>query len=115
MFQMEGFILAMAYFYGLWKIVYFVGCLVTIFCDSFRFGFLWLEFFSRNIMATVLDERDCDIYVSRDNQFQAEQTLLSVIENYPGEGLKTEARLKLEKIAPEKEEQPQQDDEIEIE
>ncbi len=56
-----------------------------------------------------------DIYVSRDNQFQAEQTLLSVIENYPGEDLKTEARLKLEKIAPEKEEQPQQDDEIEIE
>lgn len=41
-----------------------------------------------------------DIYVKRDNAFQAEQTLLSVIENYPGEDLKSVAREKLQMIKP---------------
>ena len=42
-----------------------------------------------------------DIYVVRDNVFQAEQTLESVIENYPGEDLKEIARKKLAKLKPE--------------
>lgn len=41
-----------------------------------------------------------DIYVVRDNIFQAEQTLESVIANYPGEDLKEVARLKLAEIKP---------------
>jgi TolA-binding protein len=41
-----------------------------------------------------------DIYMERDNAFQAEQTLLSVIDNYPGDDLKAVAREKLEKIKP---------------
>ncbi len=46
-----------------------------------------------------------DIYVARDNIFQAEQTLQSVIENYPGDDLKEVARGKLERLKP-PEEQP---------
>jgi hypothetical protein len=49
-----------------------------------------------------------DIYVARDNIFQAEQTLLSVIDNYPGEDLKTVARDKLVKIKPEEEKQQEE-------
>jgi TolA-binding protein len=57
-----------------------------------------------------------DIYVKRDNTFQAEQTLLSVIDNYPGDDLKEEARLKLEKIKPEEVTEPsEEDEEIEFE
>ena len=40
-----------------------------------------------------------DIYVERDNTFQAEQTLQSIIDNYPGEDLKIVAREKLAAIA----------------
>ena len=39
-----------------------------------------------------------DIYVGRDNVFQAEQTLTSVIENYKGEDLKKIAEDKLERL-----------------
>lgn len=39
-----------------------------------------------------------DIYLARDNTFQAEQTLQSVVDNYPGEDLKKVASDKLEKI-----------------
>ncbi len=39
-----------------------------------------------------------DIYVGRDNLFQAEQTLVSVIENYKGDDLKKVAEGKLERI-----------------
>ena len=39
-----------------------------------------------------------DIYVARGNNFQAEQTLQSVIDNYPGEDLKKVARQKLDQI-----------------
>lgn len=39
-----------------------------------------------------------DIYVVRNNNFQAEQTLKSVIDNYPGEDLKQVAREKLKNI-----------------
>ncbi len=39
-----------------------------------------------------------DIYVARDNLFQAEQTLASIIENYKGEDLKKIAEGKLEQI-----------------
>lgn len=39
-----------------------------------------------------------DIYVGRDNIFQAEQTLSSVIENYKGEDLKNVAQQKLERL-----------------
>jgi len=39
-----------------------------------------------------------DIYVGRDNLFQAEQTLTSVIENYKGEDLRKIAEDKLERI-----------------
>ena len=39
-----------------------------------------------------------DIYVGRDNVFQAEQTLTSVIENYKGEELKKIAEDKLERL-----------------
>lgn len=39
-----------------------------------------------------------DIYVAHGNNFQAEQTLQSVIDNYPGEDLKKTARDKLDKI-----------------
>lgn len=42
-----------------------------------------------------------DIYIARDNAFQAEQTLQSVIDNYPGNDLKELAREKLSKINPE--------------
>ena len=55
-----------------------------------------------------------DIYVARDNDFQAEQTLLSIIENYPGEDLKEEARLKLEQIKPPESNVEEEQDEIEI-
>ncbi len=41
-----------------------------------------------------------DIYYARDNMFQAEQTLQSVIENYPKEDLKEVARGKLERLKP---------------
>jgi TolA-binding protein len=41
-----------------------------------------------------------DIYLQRDNAFQAEQTLMSVIDNYPGEDLKSVAREKLNTIKP---------------
>jgi tetratricopeptide (TPR) repeat protein len=54
-----------------------------------------------------------DIYVARDNVFQAEQTLESVIANYPGEDLKEVARQKLEEIKPEPVETVNPDDEIE--
>ncbi|MCF6169767.1 MAG: tetratricopeptide repeat protein [Bacteroidales bacterium] len=47
-----------------------------------------------------------DIYVARDNVFQAEQTLSSVIENYPGDDLKEVARGKLHRLKPPEEEQP---------
>lgn len=50
-----------------------------------------------------------DIYVARDNAFQAEQTLLSVIDNYPGDDLKSVAREKLDKLKPAENEN--QDDE----
>jgi TolA-binding protein len=36
-----------------------------------------------------------DIYLARDNSFQAAQTLQSVIDNYPGDDLREEARKKL--------------------
>ncbi len=39
-----------------------------------------------------------DIYLKRDNSFQAEQTLKSIINNYSGEDLKKVAREKLKKI-----------------
>jgi TolA-binding protein len=39
-----------------------------------------------------------DIYLYRDNSFQAEQTLKSIIDNYPGDDLKQVAREKLKKI-----------------
>ena len=39
-----------------------------------------------------------DIYAARDNEFQAEQTLLSVIENYPGDDLKQVANAKLQQL-----------------
>ncbi len=39
-----------------------------------------------------------DIYVARGNNFQADQTLQSVIDNYPGEDLKKVARKKLDQI-----------------
>lgn len=39
-----------------------------------------------------------DIYLKRDNSFQAEQTLKSIIANYSGEDLKKVARKKLKKI-----------------
>ncbi|HEY9115142.1 MAG TPA: hypothetical protein VIN10_10615, partial [Bacteroidales bacterium] len=39
-----------------------------------------------------------DIYVARDNEFQAEQTLISVIENYPGDDLKQVANAKLKQL-----------------
>ncbi len=39
-----------------------------------------------------------DVYVGRDNIFQAEQTLTSVIENYKGEDLKQVAATKLENL-----------------
>lgn len=39
-----------------------------------------------------------DIYVGRDNLFQAEQTLISVIENYKGDDLRKVAEGKLERI-----------------
>lgn len=39
-----------------------------------------------------------DIYVARDNDFQAEQTLQSVIENYPGDDLKQVANAKLQQL-----------------
>lgn len=39
-----------------------------------------------------------DIYLLRDNPFQAEQTLQSVIDNYPGEDLKIVAREKMQSI-----------------
>jgi tetratricopeptide (TPR) repeat protein len=39
-----------------------------------------------------------DIYVGRDNIFQAEQTLQSVIENYKGDDLKKEAVEKLDRL-----------------
>lgn len=39
-----------------------------------------------------------DIYLKRDNSFQAEQTLKSIIDNYSGEDLKKVAREKLKKI-----------------
>lgn len=41
-----------------------------------------------------------DIYVQRGNNFQAEQTLQSVIDNYTGEDLKVVAIEKLEKLKP---------------
>lgn len=41
-----------------------------------------------------------DIYYARDNMFQAEQTLKSVIENYPKEDLREVARGKLERLKP---------------
>jgi TolA-binding protein len=55
-----------------------------------------------------------DIYVVRDNDFQAEQTLLSIIENYPGDDLKEEARLKLEKIKPPEPKVEEEQEEIDI-
>lgn len=54
-----------------------------------------------------------DIYVARDNVFQAEQTLESVIANYPGEDLKEVARKKLKEIKPEAIETVDPDEEIE--
>ncbi len=45
-----------------------------------------------------------DIYVKRDNTFQAEQTLQSVIDNYPGDDLKNVARAKLEVLSKQTEE-----------
>jgi len=39
-----------------------------------------------------------DIYLARDNSFQAEQTLQSIIDNYPREDLKNVAKQKLEEI-----------------
>jgi tetratricopeptide (TPR) repeat protein len=45
-----------------------------------------------------------DIYVARDNIFQAEQTLNSIIENYKGDDLKEVARGKLQRLKPPDEE-----------
>ena len=39
-----------------------------------------------------------DIYVGRENYFQAEQTLISVIDNYNGEDLKEVAQGKLDRL-----------------
>lgn len=39
-----------------------------------------------------------DVYVAKDNVFQAKETLKSIIENYPGEDLKQEAQNKLNEI-----------------
>jgi TolA-binding protein len=39
-----------------------------------------------------------DIYVQRDNTFQAEQTLQSIIDNYNGDDLKQVARQKLDEL-----------------
>ena len=44
-----------------------------------------------------------DIYYARDNIFQAEETLKSIIENYPGRDLKEEAQGKLDRLAPQPE------------
>ncbi len=41
-----------------------------------------------------------DIYYARDNIFQAEQTLQSIIDNYQGNDLREEARGKLERMKP---------------
>jgi len=41
-----------------------------------------------------------DIYYARDNVFQAEQTLQSIIDNYQGEELKQEAQDKLNRLKP---------------
>ena len=56
-----------------------------------------------------------DIYVERDNIFQAEQTLLSVIENYPGDDLKQVARQRLEEIKPPEPEPEPEEEMLEIE
>jgi tetratricopeptide (TPR) repeat protein len=45
-----------------------------------------------------------DIYLERDNAFQAEQTLQSIIDNYPREDLKSVAREKLDEIKKQSEE-----------
>ncbi len=45
-----------------------------------------------------------DIYVARDNTFQAEQTLNSVIEYYKGDDLREVAQGKLSRLKPPEEE-----------
>ena len=39
-----------------------------------------------------------DVYVAKENYFQAKETLRSVIDNYKGDDLKTEARRKLAEV-----------------
>lgn len=54
-----------------------------------------------------------DIYLARGNEFQAEQTLISVAENYPGDDLKQVANSKLQQLrAGKKPEQIKQTEEI---
>lgn len=50
-----------------------------------------------------------DIYTADDNVFQAKQTLQSVIDNYPGEDLKSVAREKLEALQQQEAQQQQQE------
>jgi TolA-binding protein len=51
-----------------------------------------------------------DIYIGRDNIFQAEQTLVSVIENYKGEDLKKIAEGKLERLRASQIEVPEEEE-----
>ncbi len=55
-----------------------------------------------------------DIYVGRDNIFQAEQTLVSVIENYKGDDLKQVAQGKLDRLKASQVEETIETDETEI-
>jgi len=51
-----------------------------------------------------------DIYYARDNVFQAEQTLQSIIDNYQGNDLRQEAMDKLNRLSPQPEEQDETED-----
>lgn len=53
-----------------------------------------------------------DIYIGRDNIFQAEQTLVSVIDNYKGEDLKEVAQGKLDRLRASQVEETEEVDEI---